>query len=240
MIKIEKELSKRYGEKIEVFPIWQGDYKDIYKFSLKNRALVVAVNKKKSMSRSYRTVLSNALQQWLFLKGLNVPEVYDFFEVGELLFAVHSYIDGKTYSDFKEHQLYLIGRIVAQLHSLTYQNRPYVKVSKKAYFFCGAIELLSRALRNVKNLITDKFYRTLPVGICHLDLTANNFLFNEEDVWLIDFDKQKRQPYAYEIYRFLKNDISRINRTLFIKGYESVRVLNNKEKNYLAFKGIEF
>ena len=85
-----------------------------------------------------------------------------------------------------------------------------------------------------------KDFRELPSGICHLDLTPNNFIFNSKGCFLIDFDKQKKQPYVYEIYRFLKNHYSAEKAQYLLRGYQSVRVLNEKEREYLILRNIEF
>ena len=74
-----------------------------------------------------------------------------------------------------------------------------------------------------------------PMGICHRDVNPKNVMYCDDGkYYLIDFDVHRYQPFVEGIVRFYNRKIK--DKTLFgafLKGYEQVRPLTSKEREYL-------
>ena len=93
-------------------------------------------------------------------------------------------------------------------------------------------------MRNLCRRLSEPEWKNLPKGICHYDLNHNNFIFNNEKVFLIDYDRYRYWPYAYELARFLRNEENRKFADDFLQGYDSVRKLSNAEKKLIFAENV--
>lgn len=240
-IEIYAILAQRYRQDIKITELHGGRDKDVYVAELSGmRKFAVLVNKKNTIMRKYRTVRSNYFQKYLYKKGIKVPDVLDLFEIerGPIL-ACHTYIEGKQITKLNKKTAYLCGKIVAQMHqAVILEDNYYLRYSFK-YKICQLIKFFTDYLRLLKGFITDWQRIGLPNGMCHRDLNLSNFIFTNNDVYLIDFDRHRLWPFVYEIRRFLKSEDNCEYAVDFLKGYQSIRQLTQKERQYMSEQGLQ-
>ena len=235
MKELTKLLTDKYGSNFRLEPYCSGKDKDIYLFSLPHRQFVVLINKRNTSFRGYRFLLSNELQKNLFLKRLKTPDVVDFFELSDgRTIAVHSFIDGVHIDGLSFETAYKTGEIIAEMHIFANCENSYKFLSPKRYAVCRIIRNINEFLRRIKIFLIDYPAFKLPYGICHRDLNFNNLIFKSEEPYLIDFDRQRKIPYVYEILRFFKGKTNKRYFEAFMAGYSSKRFLNKDEQNFLS------
>lgn len=229
---IESSLQKKYGEKIKIYPPVVGTCKLVYVIEQDKNKFAVLIDRKKSVTHQYRFLRSNYLQKFLFEQGLNVADVREIFEIYKgRVAACHEFIDGINIDTLNENTAYEVGKIIAEFHLKTKSG--YIPHFRGKYRFLQYADKLKSSLRIVSQLLQDPDFKGLPRGICHYDLNLTNFMLLNNQVYLIDFDRWRRWPYAYEIWRFIQNlDFANI----VLAGYQSVRSLEDAEKSYLNRK----
>ncbi len=88
----------------------------------------------------------------------------------------------------------------------------------------------------MQNSLFDREYSKLETGVCHRDLNLGNFIFINNEAYLIDFDRYRLWPFVYEIKRFFIYEENRKFIKDFMTGYLRVRKINEFEQKYLIEK----
>ena len=162
-----------------------------------------------------------------------------------------SYIEGKSKKNLTALDCKDIGKMTANIHllgkkikakpnqvSINYWKNTFNKVKNE----CDSIKKgLANDINISLNSLEKKWPKNLPRGIIHADIFPDNILFFSGKVsGIIDFYFSCNDFFAYDIAICLNSlcfeNQSTFNVTKaknFIKGYNSVRELNQKEKNYL-------
>lgn len=198
------------------------------------------------------------LMKHLAAKGLSCPDVMQRND-GSLLFEIHgkqgcivSCLSGKTLEELNEVQLRSSGQALAQLHlagsdfdeerenptGTEWLAEKISEVLEKTGELYGpeAEKLLSSELAFQNSCA----WETLPRGVIHGDLFADNILFEGQKAsGIIDFYYAHSAPFAMDIAITLnaqavllsENDPSRIE--AFMAGYESLRPLEEDEREAL-------
>ena len=169
--------------------------------------------------------------------------------------AVISFLEGSAKKNLSPENCYDIGVETAKLHkitknlSLTRQNNlsldSWSELFSKVEKDCSKIHKnLSKIIKISLEEIEKNWPKKLPSGIIHADLFPDNIFFkNEKFTGIIDFYFSCNDFYCFEIavclnalcFDGVKENLS-FNVTKakkFIKGYTSVRKLNNDEKKHL-------
>lgn len=232
---ITEALEKRYNQKLELTEILGG--KDKYVYIAKNdnnKKFVILCDKRNSLMRSYRTIRSNYLQKELYQHLVKVAQVIDIFEEkGIGIIACHEYIAGKQVKSFTPEIAIQCGEIIAKLHNSKIKPKYFIKGFSYKYFIPSVIKFLTDNIRLIKSMFFDKSCSKLPTGICHRDLNLGNFIFMDKEAYLIDFDRHRIWPFAYEIRRFFIYEENRKFVKDFMIGYLSVRKINKNEQDFL-------
>ena len=169
--------------------------------------------------------------------------------------AVISFIEGKAKKSLSPENCYEVGAETAKLHKITKKismsrenNLSLVSWSElfgKVENNCSKIhknlpKIINASLSEIKK----NWPKKLPSGIIHADLFPDNIFFkNEKFTGIIDFYFSCHDFYSFEIaiclnalcFDGVKENLS-FNVTKarkFIKGYSSVRKLENEEKKHL-------
>jgi len=169
--------------------------------------------------------------------------------------AVISFIEGKAKKNLSPENCYEVGVETAKLHKITknismsrknnLSLESWAKLFSKVEKKCSKIhknlpEVINASLVEIKRNWPEK----LPSGIIHADLFPDNIFFkNEKFTGIIDFYFSCHDFYSFEIAVCLNalcfdgiNENLSFNVTKakkFIKGYSSIRKIENEEKKYL-------
>ncbi|MBR5598508.1 MAG: phosphotransferase [Alphaproteobacteria bacterium] len=233
--KMSTVLKNKYNKNIILNEILKGRDKDVYLATVSEQEKFIVLNEKKNTKmRNYRTLQSNYFQKELQKKGINVADVIDIFEEKTLgVIAIHKYLEGTQTDTFDTQKAILCGKIVAQIHNANIKIKYNMCDFSYKYAICAFIKGLRDFSRFYKTVICDKTGNKLPRGTCHRDLNLGNFIFINEDVYLIDFDRHSVCPFVYELRRFLDSEQNRYFTKDFMTGYLSMRNLNTDEQAYL-------
>lgn len=162
-----------------------------------------------------------------------------------------SYIEGKSKKNLTPLECKDIGEMSAKIHllsqkvkgeknqlSVDYWKNVFNKIKKE----CDSIKKgLSADISTNLDFLEKNWPTNLPKGIIHADIFPDNVLFNSNKVsGIIDFYFSCEDFFAYDVAICLNSlcfeSQSTFNVTKaknFIKGYNSIRELNKKEKEYL-------
>ena len=174
--------------------------------------------------RSYRTIRSNHLQKELYKNFVNVANVIDIFEEkGVGVIACHEYLDGKQVKSFTTEKAIQCGEVIAKLHNLQIKPQYFIKGFSFKYILSSSIKFLTDNIRIIENYLFDREYSKLEAGVCHRDLNLGNFIFINNEAYLIDFDRYRLWPFVYEIKRFFIYEENRKFIKDFMTGYLRVR-----------------
>lgn len=231
-------LTQRYNQHIELTELRGGRDKDVYLAKKCNgQNFVVLVNKKNTIMRKYRTLLSNDFQKRIYDKGLEVPDVIDIFELNNgIIVACHTYLQGKQIENLDKNTAQQCGIVIAKMHNMVASGNNYYNKYPIKYVFCGLIKYIANKMRWIKDVIFDENWKKLPQGLCHRDLNLTNFIFIDNTAYLIDFDRHRLWPFVYELCRFLKGKENVNFAEDILKGYSSVRKFNDEEVKYIVKK----
>lgn len=234
MEKLLKELYSRFGKDVTLQTLREGKDKMVYLAVCSQGSFVVLLNKRTYLSRKYRALKSNDLQKHLFDNGLNVAQVLDVFELdnGQIV-ACHAYLEGKQIQELDKKTAWQVGCLIGKMHQISFKEKMFGKCFPKKYMIYGLLKQLTDRIRYAKSFVFDKNWRRLPCGICHRDLNLTNFIFEESKVYLIDFDRFRYMPFAYELQRLLKDVENNKVISSVVQGYSSVKELTETEKRYL-------
>ena len=169
--------------------------------------------------------------------------------------AIVSFLEGSAKKNLSPQNCYDIGVEAAKLHKITkkisLKRKNNLSLDSWSGLFnkveedCSKIDkslpkIIKKSLKEIKK----NWPKKLPSGIIHADLFPDNVLFkNEKITGIIDFYFSCHDFYSFEIavclnalcFDGVKENLS-FNVTKarkFIKGYSSIRKLNNDEKKYL-------
>jgi len=168
--------------------------------------------------------------------------------------CIVTFLKGKDKKILNLKNCYDIGKIVAEMHSSTKKIKLYRKNSmgiKNLNPLFNSIKFKSKKFINIEKFlkinfidIKKKWPKKLPNGIIHGDLFIDNIFFNNNKVsGIIDFYFAANDYFMYEIAicvnalcfdksknQFILNKKKVKN---FIRGYESIKKISNKEKKSL-------
>ena len=227
-------LYQKYGPDIELTPLKSGTSKEIYAVTSPNNKFLVLINRHKSLARQYRAFMSNNLQKILALRGFNAPDVIDVYNIDGHPTYCHSYVEGYQIEELDSKTAYTIGRIVAEFHiAANFPRIAFPSISPR-YWPCFLFKGFQNFIKRLRHRITNSLWRKLPKGICHYDLNLSNFIFSKHGVFLIDYDRHRYWPFAYELSRFIKTEDNIKCAKDFIEGYNSIRKLTADEQKFLA------
>ena len=168
--------------------------------------------------------------------------------------CIVSFLEGKDKNKLNSKNCFEVGKIIAQMHSVTKNIKIFRKNSmgiKNLDPLLKSIKFKSKKFNNlgkflINNLkdIKKNWPSKLPNGIIHGDLFIDNIFFkNNKLSGFIDFYFAANDYYMYEIAicinalcfdkKNLKFIINNKKIKKLIKGYESVRKISLKEKNSL-------
>lgn len=231
-------LTQKYNQKIELKELREGRDKDVYLAERQNGdKFVVLVNKKNTIMRKYRTILSNDFQKRIYDKGLEVPDVIDIFELNNgMIVACHTYLKGRQIENLDKITAQQCGRAIAKMHNIVASGNNYYNKYPIKYIFCSILKKIINKVRSLKDNLTDKNWKKLPRGLCHRDLNLTNFIFIDKTAYLIDFDRHRIWPFVYELCRFLKGKENIDFAEDILKGYSSIRKFSEEERKYIIKK----
>jgi len=168
--------------------------------------------------------------------------------------CIVTFLEGKDKKNLNIKNCFETGKIIARMHSITKNIKPYRKNSMGIGNFNSLLKLikfkskkfnyLEKFLKNNLNNIKKKWPKNLPNGVIHGDLFIDNIFFkNNKLSGILDFYFAANDYFMYEIAicinalcfdkigeKFLinKNKVKSL-----IKGYESIKKISPKEKNSL-------
>ncbi len=166
--------------------------------------------------------------------------------------CIVSFLNGKDKKTLTPNDCYIVGKNIAKLHNASKKLRLYRKnalaVPKLNKLLSSINKKIDRVQNNILSNMRDeyKFLRkswpkNLNSGIIHCDLFIDNIFFYKKKYYgFIDFYFSANDFLAYELsicinaLCFNKNGrryfLNKNKSTNLIKGYESIRKLNNNEK----------
>lgn len=227
-------LSSKFGNNIKITFFRSGNRKNVYIAEIPQNKFVVLVDTQKSISQQYCSLRSNYMQKFLFQSGLDVADVlYLSATKDDLIVACHTYIDGYKILKMNEDSAFQIGRAIAKLHLLSTDKEFIQPKYPLKYELYNVIKSELSLLQKLKSSLTDKSWHGLPCGICHFDLNLSNFIFSNDKIFMIDFDRFRYWPFVYELKHFINTDSNCLFATQIIEGYNSVRPLTLDEHDIL-------
>jgi len=168
--------------------------------------------------------------------------------------CIVSFLNGKDKKSLSANECYVIGKNVAKLHKSSKKLKLYRKNNLAIPKLKNLLQSISWRIDKVqKNILIDmkqeynyltKFWpKKLNSGIIHCDLFIDNIIFYKKKYYgIIDFYFSANDFLAYELAicinalcfdkkgkKYLLNKNKSVN---LIKGYQSIRNLNQKEKSY--------
>ena len=168
--------------------------------------------------------------------------------------CIVSFLNGKDKKTLSPNDCYIVGKNIAKLHNASKKLRLYRKnalaVPKLNKLLSSINKKIDRVQNNILSNMRDeyKFLRkswpkNLNSGIIHCDLFIDNIFFYKKKYYgFIDFYFSANDFLAYELsicvnaLCFNKKGrryfLNKKKSTNLIKGYESIRKLNNNEKKY--------
>ena len=168
--------------------------------------------------------------------------------------CIVSFLNGTDKKSLSPKDCYIVGKNIARLHNASKKLRLYRKNTLAVPKLNQLLVSISKKINKVqKNILGDmrneyKFLsrlwpKNLNSGIIHCDLFIDNIFFYKRKYYgIIDFYFSANDFLAYELSicinalcfnrRGRKYFLNKSKSTNLIKGYESIRRLNNKEKKY--------
>jgi len=233
------QFYKKFGENVQFKTLSEKEDKVVYKFSSQKEDFILIIIPHITVTRFYKYMCSQGLQQQLFVDGMDAAEVVDAYIAGDNVVSVHRCFKGRyDFKDYKE-MLAVSGKIYGKLHRIT-MNAKY----KKAFLLLEYPNIFVRGymfVRYVLNRRASQYFkyfglRNMPWGICHRDNNGKNVLFDEKgNTVLLDFDKHRYMPLVEGLIYFYNKhleDKSLFN--VFLEAYETERPLDKIEKKYLT------
>ena len=168
--------------------------------------------------------------------------------------CIVSFLNGKDKKTLSPKDCYIVGKNIAKLHNASKKLRLYRKnalavpeLNKLLFSINKRIDKVqNNILSNMKNeynFLRKSWPKNLNSGIIHCDLFIDNIFFYKKKYYgFIDFYFSANDFLAYEISICInalcfnkkgrKYFLNKSKSTNLIKGYESIRKLNNNEKKH--------
>ena len=254
------EINKRFNSKkfTSFKGIKQGIENTNYLIRTKNEKFILTIFEKRVLQKEipFFMKLMDQLNNLSFncpkpLKNSNGNYI---FKLKNKTACIVSFLKGKDKKTLTLKNCYDIGKMVAAMHSSTKKIKLYRKNSmgvNNLNSLFNSIKFKSKKFTNIEKFlkinfldIKKKWPKKLPSGIIHGDLFIDNIFFkNNKLSGLIDFYFAANDFYMYEIaicvnaLCFDKNktkfSINKNKIKNFIKGYESLKKISQKEKKSL-------
>ena len=253
-------INKKFVDKkfISFKGIKQGIENTNYLLKSKNEKFILTIFEKRVLKKELPFFMK--LMDQLSNSKINCPKPLK-NKNGDYLFklknksaCIVTFLKGKDKKILNLKNCYDIGKMVAEMHSSTKKIKLYRKNSmgiKNLNPLFNSIKFKSKKFTNIEKFlkinfidIKKKWPKKLPNGIIHGDLFIDNIFFNNNKVsGIIDFYFAANDYFMYEIAicinalcfdksknQFLLNKKKVKN---FIRGYESIKKISNKEKKSL-------
>ena len=168
--------------------------------------------------------------------------------------CIVSFLNGKDKKNLSPKDCYVVGKNIAKLHNASKKLKLYRKNALAVPKLNKLLSSINKKIDKVQNNILSDMrneYKTLRKswpknlnsGIIHCDLFIDNIFFYKRKYYgFIDFYFSANDFLAYELSICInalcfnkkgrKYFLNKSKSTNLIKGYESIRKLNNKEKKY--------
>ena len=168
--------------------------------------------------------------------------------------CIVSFLNGKDKKNLSANECYVVGKNIAKLHKASKKIKLYRKNTLAVPKLKNLLHNINRRIDKVqKNILSDmkqehrylrKFWpKKLKSGIIHCDLFIDNIIFYKKKFYgIIDFYFSSNDFLAYELAICInalcfnkkgkKYFLNKSKSTNLIKGYESIRKLDKKEKDY--------
>ena len=168
--------------------------------------------------------------------------------------CIVSFLNGKDKKSLSANECYVVGKNIAKLHKASKKLKIYrkntlavPKLKKLLHSINGRIDKVHKnILRDMKqeyNYLVKFWPKKLKSGIIHCDLFIDNIIFYKNKYYgIIDFYFSSNDYLAYELAICInalcfnekgkKYFLNKNKSTNLIKGYESIRKLDQDEKNY--------
>ena len=253
-------INKKFVDKkfISFKGIRQGIENTNYLLKSKNEKFILTIFEKRVLKKELPFFMK--LMDQLSNSKINCPKPLK-NKNGDYLFklknksaCIVTFLKGKDKKILNLKNCYDIGKMVAEMHSSTKKIKLYRKNSmgiKNLNPLFNSIKFKSKKFTNIEKFlkinfidIKKKWPKKLPNGIIHGDLFIDNIFFNNNKVsGIIDFYFAANDYFMYEIAicvnalcfdksknQFILNKKKVKN---FIRGYESIKKISNKEKKSL-------
>ena len=253
-------INKKFVDKkfINFKGIRQGIENTNYLLKSKNEKFILTIFEKRVLKKELPFFMK--LMDQLSNSKINCPRPLK-NKNGDYLFklknksaCIVTFLKGKDKKILNLKNCYDIGKMVAEMHSSTKKIKLYRKNSmgiKNLNPLFNSIKFKSKKFTNIEKFlkinfidIKKKWPKKLPNGIIHGDLFIDNIFFNNNKVsGIIDFYFAANDYFMYEIAicvnalcfdksknQFILNKKKVKN---FIRGYESIKKISNKEKKSL-------
>ena len=206
-----------------------------------NKYVFKIIDKEKKMNTviKYMKHLSNYLL---------TAEVIDNGIIDNKYYVIMNYIEGENKFDeemdsLTDTQLIEIGKLLARLH-----NAPLMDIDDDSWFeylnkkIEDTQEILDKLLGNgnkiiydyLKNYINNNIKDNYKNTILHMDFRIGNFIFNNNDIYLIDMDSMKNGDYIYDFVKMYKL-LSKEKFEILLNGYKELRNIDNSFYEILNF-----
>jgi len=168
--------------------------------------------------------------------------------------CIVSFLNGKDKKNLSPTDCYIVGKNIAKLHNASKKLNLYRKNALAIPMLSNLLVRISKKINNVqRNILSEmrqefsylrKFWpKKLNTGIIHCDLFIDNIFFYKRKYYgFIDFYFSANDFLAYELAICInalcftkkgrKYFLNKSKSTNLIKGYESIRKLNNNEKKH--------
>ena len=253
-------INKKFVDKkfINFKGIRQGIENTNYLLKSKNEKFILTIFEKRVLKKELPFFMK--LMDQLSNSKINCPKPLK-NKNGDYLFklknkgaCIVTFLKGKDKRILNLKNCYDIGKMVAEMHSSTKKIKLYRKNSmgiKNLNPLFNSIKFKSKKFTNIEKFlkinfidIKKKWPKKLPNGIIHGDLFIDNIFFNNNKVsGIIDFYFAANDYFMYEIaicvnalcFDKYKNQFILNKKKVknFIRGYESIKKISNKEKKSL-------
>lgn len=190
-----------------------------------------------------------------YIQLLNAPE-------GDRFAVLFSYASGKKLHVISEENHFKIGRLMAQLHQVTHNQKSdrvdytpeviLIDSLKQVTAFLPADTEEMKFMQSAQNYLLQEFQNAdttqMRKGIVHLDIWFDNLNITKENkVTLFDFDfcgngwlALDIAYYVMQLHNIEKYELTDYQPKVehFIKGYESITRISNEEKRLLPMLGV--
>ncbi len=254
------EINKRFNSKkfTSFKGIKQGIENTNYLIRTKNEKFILTIFEKRVLQKEIPFFMK--LMDQLNNLSFNCPKPLKnskgnyIFKLKNKTACIVSFLKGKDKKTLTLKNCYDIGKMVAAMHSSTKKIKLYRKNSmgvNNLNSLFNSIKFKSKKFINIEKFlkvnfldIKKKWPKKLPSGIIHGDLFIDNIFFkNNKLSGLIDFYFAANDFYMYEIAICVnalcfdrnktKFSINKNKIKSFIKGYESLKKISQKEKKSL-------